>query len=162
MNLCKCCNKEGSWIKYCSVKCACIDRNRSKTQRDIVSKSNILHNKTRLLSVRAKKIYTNGMTEVEYKLFTNQYFPKSFVSQRKAVKGAGNGYKSDFVDFKSKTIVEIDGWGHNKSKDHFRDFFHAVSGFHTLRFTNDEIREYCDDIAIYINKRIIKRELLNA
>lgn len=164
---CPVCGKQGDWVKYCSVKCSCVDRNKSTKQRQSVSKSNTIHNKDRLVSVRNRRNYTNGMTEIEYVLYSNKNFPKSMIPQKKAVRlaGTGSGYKCDFVDFESKLIIEIDGWNHNKSKDHFRDFFHACSGYQTIRFNNEDVRNHCDDVVEYINHKIIKRkqlEILNA
>jgi len=53
------------------------------------------------------------------------------------------GYYLDFVCFKSRLVVEVDGGGHNEriQADHdvVRDRILKRQGFHTLRMSNGEI-----------------------
>jgi very-short-patch-repair endonuclease len=54
-----------------------------------------------------------------------------------------DGYVLDFVCFKRKLIIEIDGAQHGEApgllRDALRDAHFAASGFRTLRFWNPEI-----------------------
>jgi very-short-patch-repair endonuclease len=60
------------------------------------------------------------------------------------------GFYADFVCFRSRLVVEADGWQHDEGlqgeHDAMRDAIIAKSGFRTLRFPNDAIDREFDGV----------------
>ncbi|HSZ52264.1 MAG TPA: DUF559 domain-containing protein [Caulobacteraceae bacterium] len=60
------------------------------------------------------------------------------------------GFYSDFVGFRSRLVIEADGWQHDKGPqsehDAMRNAILAKSGFRTLRFSNDAIDREFDGV----------------
>jgi very-short-patch-repair endonuclease len=57
---------------------------------------------------------------------------------------------TDFACFATRIIIEVDGMQHgfeeNLKRDHVRDNFLKLQGFHIMRFTNDEIWSNIDGV----------------
>jgi very-short-patch-repair endonuclease len=56
------------------------------------------------------------------------------------------GYYLDFVCFKHRLIVEVDGQSHDVDSDALRDARLAQEGFRTLRYTNAMVRDQVEDV----------------
>ena len=58
-----------------------------------------------------------------------------------------DGYIIDFVCFEAKLIIELDGGQHSGSAaDLIRDEHFRATGFHTLRFWNNDVLENIDGV----------------
>ncbi len=62
-----------------------------------------------------------------------------------------DGFILDFVCFRPKLIIEVDGGQHSgKVADHSRDAHFAASGFIVLRFWNDEVERNLNGVCGHI------------
>nr|WP_184037232.1 DUF559 domain-containing protein [Sphingomonas endophytica] len=59
-------------------------------------------------------------------------------------------YIADFFCPAKGLIVEVDGDTHDPAADSARDRFIASKGFHTLRFSNQDVRENMDGVLLTI------------
>jgi very-short-patch-repair endonuclease len=82
------------------------------------------------------------MTPQEVKLWVHlrSWRPRGFHFRRQVPR---DGYILDFVCLRSRLIIEVDGGQHNfdehVTRDGKRDGHFARSGFHVLRFWNNEV-----------------------
>ncbi|WP_298674197.1 endonuclease domain-containing protein [uncultured Sphingomonas sp.] len=74
--------------------------------------------------------------------------------RRQAVIG---GYICDFFCPAKGSVVEIDGDTHDPAADRRRDADLTQQGFHTLRFTNAEVRENMEGVMLTIAAVLISR-----
>ena len=97
-------------------------------------------------------------------IYPNLISQKSFGTGKGGyIKYGVKRYIADFVDEKSKTIIEIDGNSHKNElqqcKDSIRDVFFQQHGYLTIRFSNEDIENlfklYCFEIVrgIYNEQR---------
>jgi very-short-patch-repair endonuclease len=65
-------------------------------------------------------------------------------------------YIVDFVNFKKKLIIELDGGQHaeSKEKDLKRDEFFRLQGYTVLRFWNNEVFQNLDGVLQVIQKSL--------
>jgi very-short-patch-repair endonuclease len=64
------------------------------------------------------------------------------------------GYIVDFVSFKKRLIIELDGGQHatDKQKDHVRDTCLIRNGFKVLRFWNNDVMKNLEGVLETIRK----------
>jgi very-short-patch-repair endonuclease len=69
------------------------------------------------------------------------------------------GYFLDFVCFKHRLIIEVDGASHETEeqarKDRVRDAIFAREGFRTLRFDNAMIRDNLGDVVAFVRRTLV-------
>jgi len=94
------------------------------------------------MSVARARALRKAMTPQEAKLWAQlrKLRPEGFHFRRQA---PVDGFILDFVCFKYRMIVEVDGSQHGNHdglrRDARRDAHFSASGFHTLRFWNSEV-----------------------
>jgi len=86
-----------------------------------------------------RKWLLNHMTPAETVLW--EYLKSNKLGVRFRRQHIIENFIPDFVALSCKLIIEVDGEIHNfqKEKDENRTFLLQQSGFHVLRFTNDEV-----------------------
>ena len=74
------------------------------------------------------------------------------------------GYYLDFVCFKHRLVIEVDGQVHQLDEqirhDRIRDAVLAKEGFVTLRFDNAAIRDSIDDVMDFVVARLMNSPTL--
>lgn len=104
----------------------------------------------------ARKLRKNSTKTEEYlwRYLKNRYI-EGFKFRRQEPIGQ---YVVDFVNFKNKIIVELDGGQHiiMKAKDHERDRWLKKQGFKVLRFWDNEVLRNIEGVL-----ETIRRELLS-
>ena len=69
-------------------------------------------------------------------------------------------YIADFVSFKKKIIIEVDGGQHavdTAEKDRQRDLFFEKQGYVVLRFWNNEVLRNIEGVLEVIRQTVLKR-----
>ena len=98
-----------------------------------------------------------SMTPPEARMWANLKLlrPVGFHFRRQA---PFKGYYLDFVCFKHRLVIEVDGQVHQLDEqirhDRIRDAVLAKEGFVTLRFDNAAIRDNIDDVMDFVVARL--------
>ncbi|HLK57879.1 MAG TPA: DUF559 domain-containing protein [Chthonomonadaceae bacterium] len=66
---------------------------------------------------------------------------------------------TDFYCAEAKLAVEVDGASHNTTleRDAVRDKWLALHGYHTLRISNDQVRDHLEKVLIQIEQECLHR-----
>ncbi len=104
------------------------------------------------------RVLRNEMTPAE-KIFWHAVKAKRFNAYKFRRQYPVGPYLVDFMCFKSKLFVEIDGGHHCESKrDEARTKFINAQGFEVLRFWNNEVLENIDGVLRALSLTLSHRE----
>jgi len=78
-------------------------------------------------------------TKAEEKLWRILRNEKSSLGKFRRQHPFGEKYIADFISLDHQIVIEVDGDGHDDSRDLKRDFFMSNQGYYVLRFSSDDI-----------------------